>query len=369
MLKYNEYRRKSKKIKIGSMEIGGDARITIQSMTNTHPSDIQATCEQIKCLQESGCDIVRMAVPKIEDAEIFRVCKRSGSEINIPLVADIHFDYRIAVECAKAGADKIRINPGNIGAEWKVKEVAETCRYYNIPIRIGVNSGSLEKSILEKYGSPSAEALAESALWHAELIEKFGFTDIIIAIKSSKVKDMIEANTMLAKVCEYPLHLGVTEAGGVKTGSIKNSIGIGSLLCSGIGDTVRVSLTADPVVEVSAARDLLKAIDLWDGGGLNVISCPTCGRTNINIISLAEQLTAAGDMIDFKGITVNAAVMGCAVNGIGEAREADIGIAGGDGEAVLFRHGKIFEKVANIPEDKIIPALITEIKKIVETRS
>lgn len=362
-MKYNDYRRKSKKIKVGEKEIGGDSKITIQSMTNTASSDIDGTYEQIKLLEASGCDIVRMAVPKVSDAEIFRVCKSRG-EIKIPLVADIHFDYKIALECVNAGADKIRINPGNIGADWKVKEVAEACKANGIPIRIGVNSGSLEKSILEKYGSPTSEALAESALWHAGLLEKFGFTDIIVAIKSSRVKDMIEANRILAKSCEYPLHLGVTEAGGIRMGTIKSSAGIGSLLCDGIGDTVRVSLTADPIEEIKTARDLLKSIGVWEDGGLNIISCPTCGRTRINLIDLSESLIKAAESIEFGNATVTAAVMGCAVNGPGEAREADIGIAGGDGEALLFRKGKITGK---IPETEVISALISEMEKIIES--
>ena len=352
-------------MKVGNIAVGGDAKLTIQSMTNADSHDFSAVHHQIKSLETAGCDIVRMAIPDVESADIFTYCAQKGG-VSIPLVADIHFDYKIALKCAETGADKIRINPGNIGAEWKVREVVDACKANGIPIRIGVNGGSLEKSILEKYTSPTPKALAESAFFHAEMLERYGFSDIIIAIKSSDVKYVIEANRIVARSSSYPLHLGVTEAGGLEMGTIKSSVGIGSLLCDGIGDTIRVSLTADPLMEVKAAQNLLKSVGLWEKGGVNVISCPTCARTKIDIITIAETLAEAVKSLDLSVEQITAAVMGCAVNGLGEAREADIGIAGGNGEALLFKKGVPFKKV---PENEIIETMLAEINAIAAEKS
>lgn len=351
-------RRKSKKIKVGNTYIGGDARIAVQSMTNVAPNDYDALYTQIKRLEEAGCDIARATVPNEEAVKTFYRLKTS--DIKIPLVADIHFDYRMAVEAAEAGADKIRINPGNIGDESKVKKVVDACRNKNIPIRIGVNGGSLERSILKKYGRPSGKALAESALYHASLLEKFDFTNIILAVKSSNVADMAEANELLAQMCEYPLHLGVTEAGTAGAGVIKSAIGIGGTLLRGIGDAIRVSLTADPVEEVKAGKAILKAIGLDGQGGIETVSCPTCGRTKVNLIDLANEFEKrSSDIKVDKKIKV--AIMGCAVNGPGEAKECDVGVACGAGEALLFKKGQV---VGKIREDAIVETLIEEIKKL-----
>ncbi len=323
-------------------------------MSSVPANDIENGVKQALKMQDAGCDIFRYAVPDKGAVRIFESAKKAG--VTMPLVADIHFDYRLAVECAYAGADKIRINPGNIGGDDKVKEVVKACRANGLPIRIGVNSGSLEKEILAKYGSPTAEALAESALYHAALLEKFDFYDTVISIKASNASAMIEANRVLAEKCDYPLHIGVTEAGSVRMGTLKSAIGIGSLLCDGIGDTVRVSLTSDPVNEISAARDILSAVG-YTGNGISVVSCPTCGRTKIDLISLVSEFESrTGEIKNKRPLTV--ALMGCAVNGPGEAREADIGIAGGDGEALLFKKGVTVRK---IPEDRIIDELINEI--------
>ena len=351
-------RRSSKKVKIGNIYIGGNERIAVQSMTNTYSSDFDATYGQIKRLENAGCDIVRMTVPDMEAVRTLNRLKES--DINIPIVADIHFDYKMAIESATAGADKIRINPGNIGDESKVKSVVDTCFEKNIPIRIGVNSGSLEKGILEKYGRPSGEALAESAVYHASLLEKYGFTNIILAVKSSRVADMISANRILAERTEYPLHLGVTEAGTVHKGVIKSAAGIGSLLLDGIGDTFRVSLTADPVEEIKEGKAVLSALGLTEEEGINIISCPTCGRTKIDLIGIVNEFEKR--IADIKvNMRIDVAIMGCVVNGPGEARECDIGIAGGVGEAVLFKKGEVIRK---IDEDRIIDELIEEIKKL-----
>ena len=344
--------RKVKPVKLKDLTFDGK-RIYVQSMLNTPSYDIEASVCQAKRLEEAGCDIIRAAIPDEKALELIPAIKK---EVSVPLVADIHFDYRLALKSAELGIDKIRINPGNIGGQDRVKAVAEICRQKNIPIRIGVNSGSLEKEILAKYGAPTAEALVESALGHAALLEQCDFDDIVISIKSSDVKTMIEAYRLLAQKCEYPLHLGVTEAGTARMGLIKSAVGIGSLLCDGIGETIRVSLTADPVEEVYAAKDILKAVG--KGSGVKLVSCPTCGRTRIDLISLAQKVEAAIKDLD-KDITV--AVMGCVVNGPGEAREADIGIAGGDGCAVLFKKGEVIRK---IPEDKILEELIAEIKAV-----
>lgn len=351
-------RRDSLIIKIGNISIGGGSRIAVQSMTNTDSKDYAATYSQIKRLEAAGCDIVRMTVP---DPESVRTLARlKESDIIIPIVADIHFDYRMAVEAAYAGADKIRINPGNIGSDERVREVVYACREKGIPIRIGVNGGSLEKHILAKHGRPSGEALCESALYHASLLEKEDFTDIVIAVKSSRVADMIEANELLAEKCRYPLHLGVTEAGTEHIGAIKSAAGIGGLLLRGIGDTFRVSLTADPVREVEEGKTLLRAIGLSDENYINIVSCPTCGRTQIDLIGIAKEFERR--ISECKADRpLNVAVMGCAVNGPGEARECDIGIAGGRGEAVLIKKGQVIRK---IDEDRIVDELIDEINKL-----
>lgn len=357
-MKYNDIRKKTKKTKIGDVYIGGDSPIAIQSMTNTDSHDLVATISQIKALQDAGCDIVRLAIPDIEAAETVKKIKES--DISIPIVADIHFDYRIALKCIEYGIDKIRINPGNIGDEDRVKAVCAACKERNIPIRVGVNSGSLDKNILQKYGFASPEALAESAMHHISLLEKFDFYDSIISIKSSDVKGMIEANRIVSEKCDYPLHLGVTEAGSEKFGVIKSSAGIGSLLCDGIGDTIRVSLTGDPVSEIGAAKNILKALEIEGQCGMNIVSCPTCGRTQIDLIRIVKQFEDAIQAEHLDNVPITVALMGCVVNGPGEAREADIGIAGGIGEAVLFKRGKIVRK---INEDAIVETLINEIKK------
>ena len=356
---YNEIRRKTREVHVGRMAVGGQNKIAIQSMTNTDTHDAAATIAQIKSLAAAGCDIIRITVPDLEAAETVRVIKETG--LNVPIVADIHFDYRVALKCAKYGIDKIRINPGNIGDDDRVKAVADACRERHIPIRIGVNSGSLEKHILTKYGAPTADALTESALYHAGLLERFGFEDIVISIKASTVPAMIAANRKLASICDYPLHLGVTEAGGAEIGLVKSAAGIGSLLCDGIGDTFRVSLTADPVKEVEAARKILNAIGVEGQCGLQIVSCPTCGRTKINLIDLSGRFEEAVKAEGLNDLPVKVALMGCIVNGPGEAREADIGIAGGKGEALLFSHG---ETICKIPEQEIIPTLINRLKQM-----
>lgn len=354
---YNDIRRKSREVKIGEKAIGGSNPIAIQSMTNTDTLDAAATVAQIRAMEEKGCDIVRVSVPTIEAADTILHIKRAG--IRIPVVADIHFDYKIALRCAELGFDKIRINPGNIGDDDRVKAVCDACRSRNIPIRIGVNGGSLEKHILAKYGAPTPEALCESALYHASLLERFDFENTVISMKASTVADMIIANRLLAEKCSYPLHLGVTEAGGGNRGLLKSAVGIGSLLCDGIGDTLRVSLTDNPVEEVDAAKQILRAVGVQGQCGMDIVSCPTCSRTKINLIPLVKQFEAAVEEAGLSNVPVKVALMGCVVNGPGEAREADVGIAGGKGEAVLFRHGEIVEK---IPEDAVIERLIKEVR-------
>lgn len=341
-------------IKAGNVLIGGGAPITVQSMLNVPANDIENSVKQAVELEKAGCQIIRIAVPDMNAVKLIDAIK---SRISVPLVADIHFDYRLALESVAAGIDKVRINPGNIGGEDRVRKVVNACRTGNIPIRIGVNSGSLEKEILAKYGSPTAQALCESALYHASLLEKFDFTDIVLSMKSSTVSTMIKAYEIAAEKCDYPLHLGVTEAGTERMGLIKSAAGIGSLLLKGIGDTVRVSLTDNPVKEVYAARDILKAIDV-DKSGVKFISCPTCGRTKIDLISIANKAQAM--LADCKkNITV--AVMGCVVNGPGEAKEADIGIAGGDSVGLIFKKGEIIKKV---PENQLLNSLMEEIDKM-----
>lgn len=338
-----------KKVKVGDLVLGGE-KIYIQSMLNVPAENTRESVEQAVALEKAGCEIIRAAIPTIEDVRLIPAIKEA---VSIPLVADIHFDYRIAVAAVEAGVDKVRINPGNIGGTDRVKAVADACRTHGVPIRIGVNSGSLERSLLEKYGSPTPEALVESALSHVKLLNDCDFDDIVISIKSSDVKLMIAAYRLLAQQVDYPLHLGVTEAGTERMGLVKSAVGIGSLLCDGIGDTIRVSLTADPVKEIYAAKDILRACGI--GGGVQIVSCPTCGRTKINLITLAEKVENLCSGID-KPIKI--AVMGCAVNGPGEAREADIGIAGGNGEGIIFRKGTILRKV---PEDKLLEELKKEI--------
>ena len=358
-MNYNEIRRRTKKLKIGNTYIGGDSPIAIQSMTNTDTCDKEATLKQVLALQNAGCDIVRITVPTLKAAETIPYLKENG--VCIPIVADIHFDYRIAIRCAELGVDKIRINPGNIGSDDRVKAVADICKERKIPIRIGINSGSLQKDILEKYGSPTPKALCESAFRHIALLEKYEFKDIVVSIKASNVPSMIKVNKLLAERCPYNIHLGVTEAGSEESGTMKSAIGIGSLLCEGIGDTIRVSLTADPVLEIAAAKKILSALEIEGQSGMKIVSCPTCGRTKIDLIDLVTRFEEAAKKENLLGKPIKVALMGCAVNGPGEAREADIGIAGGIGEGLLFSHGQIVEKV---PEDRIIDVLIDRIKEI-----
>ena len=358
-MNYNDIRRKSRKIQVGNVTIGGDAPVSIQSMTNTDTHDTEATLMQIKRLEAAGCDIVRLTAPDVDACKTFRVLKEKG--VLIPLVADIHFDYKIAVEAARMGADKIRINPGNIGSREKIGEVVAACKHYGLPIRIGVNSGSLEKHILEKHGSPTAEALAESALYHASLLEELDFSDIAISVKASNVENMLGANRILAERTSYPLHLGVTEAGARERAIVKSSIGVGALLSEGIGDTVRISLTDDPCEEIKIAKHILSALGIYERRGMDIVSCPTCGRTKINLISLLREFE---DVAEKEGITnknIKVALMGCVVNGPGEAREADIGIAGGIGEGLLFKKGQAVRK---IKEENLVRELVEEIKKM-----
>lgn len=347
-------RAKTKTIKVGSLYIGGDYPVTVQSMTNTDTRNVETTVSQILKLERAGCDIVRCAVPDMEACEaLAQITKR----INIPMVADIHFDYNLALRAMDNGISALRINPGNIGSRDRVKLVAERAKEKGIPIRIGVNSGSLEKELLEKYGRVCPEALVESALRHIDILEKENFYDIVISIKSSNVIQMIESYRLISKKVEYPLHIGVTESGTIWRGTIKSSIGIGALLSEGIGDTIRVSLTDDPVEEVKVGREILKALG-YITEGVTFISCPTCGRTQIDLINIAKEVESRLSNLN-KNIKV--AVMGCAVNGPGEAREADIGIAGGNGEGLIFRKGKIIRKVK---ENELINALIEEIENI-----
>ena len=361
-MNYNAIRRKTKVIRVGGVSIGGDNPIAIQSMTNTDTCDVAATVAQIEALAARGCDVVRITVPTLEAAETVLAIKEK--EIVTPIVADIHFDYKIALRAAEYGVDKIRINPGNIGDDERVREVCRACQVKQIPIRIGVNSGSLEKNILAKYGAPTAEALCESALYHISLLERYDFDNVAVSIKASDVATMIAANRMLADHISYPIHLGVTEAGGERRGLVKSSIGIGSLLADGIGDTLRVSLTDDPLLEIDSAKEILSALDVDGQRQMNVVSCPTCGRTKIDLISLVKRFEAAIAEEGLRDIPLKVALMGCIVNGPGEAREADIGIAGGEGEALLFSHGEILHK---IPEEAIIPTLIAKIKEMAET--
>lgn len=341
-------------VNAGGVLIGGESPVTIQSMTNTDTRDVLSTVEQIKTLENAGCEIIRVAVPDMEAAE---AVKKIKEQIKIPLVVDIHFDYKLALECIKNGADKVRINPGNIGSRDKVKLVADAAKAEGIPIRIGVNGGSLEKDLLEKYKGPTADALVESAMRHVEILDDVNFSDIVVSIKVSSVPVMIDAYRKFNKISDIPTHIGVTEAGTMRGGIIKSSIGIGTLLSEGIGNTLRVSLTADPVEEITAAKDILKALEIRKSGVI-LVSCPTCGRTRIDLISIAGEVEKRLTGID-KDMKV--AVMGCVVNGPGEAREADIGIAGGNGEGLIFKKGEIVRKV---PEDKIVDELMKEIEKL-----
>lgn len=344
----------TRQISVGGVKIGGGASVSIQSMLNTKTTDVEASLQQIYALRDAGCQIVRLAVPNVEAARGFaQICKESP----LPLVADIHFDYKLAIAAAEGGAAKIRINPGNIGGEDRVKAVVDVCKDRAIPIRIGVNGGSLEKELLQKYGHPTAEALVESAFGHIRLLEKFGFYDTCVSMKSSTVPTMVEACRLFRSKCDYPLHIGVTETGPVRQGLIKSAMGIGALLLDGIGDTIRVSLTDDPVEEVYAAKDILKAAGLRKDG-VNIISCPTCGRTQIDLIGLVNRVDEALKDCE-KSLTV--AVMGCIVNGPGEAREADIGIAGGDGFGMIFEKGQQVEK---LPYDELLSALLKRIEML-----
>lgn len=338
----------------GNVKIGGGAEVSVQSMLNIPSTDIMGSVKQAVVLEKAGCQIIRAAIPNMNAVKLIPALKQA---VKAPIVADIHFDYKLAIEACAAGVDKIRINPGNIGSNDKVRAVANACRAKNIPIRIGVNSGSLEKEILAKYGHPTPQALCDSALYHASLLEKYDFNDIVLSMKSSNVSTMVKAYELASQQCEYPLHLGVTEAGTERMGIIKSSAGIGSLLMHGIGDTIRVSLTADPVKEVYAAYDILKALDIKKGG-IQFVSCPTCGRTRINLVKIAGE---AENRLKNCKKNIKVAVMGCVVNGPGEAREADIGIAGGNGCGIVFKKGEILYKVS---EDKLVDALVEEVEKL-----
>lgn len=347
-------RRQTKQVKLGNLVIGSGNEITVQSMLNVPAHDIEGNVKQAIELEKAGCQIIRAACPDMEAVKTIAALKEN---LSVPVVADIHFDYKLALACVDVGVDKIRINPGNIGADENVKAVAKKCANAGVPIRIGVNSGSVEKEILAKYGSPTPLAMAESAMYHVRLLEKYDFDNIVISIKSSDVNNMIEAYETVATMCDYPLHLGVTESGTQRMGLIKSSIGIGSLLTKGIGDTIRVSLTAEPIKEVYAGFDILKACSIKKDTP-TLVSCPTCGRTKIDLISLANEVEQR--LRDVKK-PIKVAVMGCVVNGPGEAKEADIGIAGGDGCAIVFKKGQVLYKVA---EDKIVDALLEEIEKM-----
>ena len=341
-------------VKAGNVLIGGGASVSVQSMLNVPSTDIEGSVAQAKRLEEAGCQIIRAAIPDMDAVRLIPALKEA---VSVPIVADIHFNYKLALEACAAGVDKIRINPGNIGSDDRVKAVADACKSRGIPIRIGVNSGSLEKEILAKYGHPTPQALCDSALYHASLLEKFDFYDIVLSMKSSTVSTMIQAYELAAAQCDYPLHLGVTEAGTERMGVIKSAAGLGALLTKGIGDTIRVSLTADPVREVYAADDILRALDLKEGG-VQFVSCPTCGRTRIDLVKIANEVEDR-----LRGCTKNikVAVMGCVVNGPGEAREADIGIAGGDGCGLVFKKGEV---IAKVDESRLVDALMEEIEKL-----
>ena len=345
------HREHTKAIRIGDRVIGAGNPILIQSMTNTKTEDVDATVSQILALERAGCDIIRCAVPTMEAAEALKEIKK---QIHIPLVADIHFDYRLAIAAIENGADKIRINPGNIGSEDRVRAVVEKAKEYNVPIRVGVNSGSLEKELVEKYGGVTAEGIVESALDKVHMIERMGYENLVVSIKSSDVMMCVKAHELIAKECPYPLHVGITESGTLMSGNIKSSVGLGIILHEGIGDTIRVSLTGDPLEEIKSAKLILKTLGLRTGG-IEVVSCPTCGRTRIDLISLANQVET---MVAEFPLDIKVAVMGCVVNGPGEAKEADIGIAGGIGEGLLIKKGEIIRKVK---EEELLDALRDEL--------
>ena len=359
MRNYSSMKRQSKTVWVGKIPIGFGHPVAIQSMLNVPSYDIEGSISQARALEAAGCQIIRAAVP---DHDAVRLIAALKNAVSMPVVADIHFDYRLALECAEVGVDKIRINPGNIGGADRVRAVAKVCNAKNIPIRVGVNSGSVEKTLLAKYGGPTAEAMVESAANHLILLEQADFDNSVLSLKSSDLKTMIEAYRLAAQRFDYPLHLGVTEAGTERIGMLKSAIGIGTLLIDGIGDTIRVSLTADPVQEIAAAKDILKALGL-KGSGVQLVSCPTCGRTRIDLVSLAHKVE---DALQNCPCDLKVAVMGCVVNGPGEAKEADIGIAGGDGCGVIFVKGEIVEKV---PEEELLPALLKRIEEITHAKS
>ncbi len=350
-------RHKTREVKIGNRIIGGNHPIAIQSMTNTKTEDVDATVAQIQQLTKAGCEIIRCAVPTMEAAKALGEIKK---QITIPLVADIHFDYRLAIAAMENGADKIRINPGNIGSADRVKAVVDEAKSRNIPIRVGVNSGSLEKDLVEKYHGVTAEGIVESALDKVKMIEDMGYDNLVISIKSSDVMMCVKAHELIASKTEHPLHVGITEAGTLISGNIKSSIGLGLILSKGIGDTIRVSLTGDPIEEIKSAKLILRTLGLRKGG-IEVVSCPTCGRTQINLIQLANQVET---MVAEFPLDIKVAVMGCVVNGPGEAKEADLGVAGGIGEGLIIKHGKVFKKV---PEEELLPALRYELEHWSET--
>lgn len=347
------YRNQTKEVRIGDVVIGGDHPIAIQSMTNTRTEDVEATVEQILRLEKAGCEIIRCTVPTMEAAKAIKEIKK---QIHIPLVADIHFDYKMAIAAIENGADKIRINPGNIGGEENIRKVVETAKKYHVPIRVGVNSGSLEKPLVKKYNGVTAQGLVESALDKVAMLEKYDFHDMVVSIKSSDVLMCAEAYRLVADKINYPLHVGITEAGTVFSGNIKSAVGLGIILNQGIGDTIRVSLTGDPVNEIASAKLILKTLGLRSGG-IEVVSCPTCGRTNIDLIPLANQVETMA--ADFENLNLKVAVMGCVVNGPGEAKEADVGIAGGNGEGLLIKKGEVIRKV---PEDQLLDTLRYELE-------
>lgn len=347
-------RRYSKEVCVGNVKIGGNNPISVQSMTNTDTRDANATISQIKRLEDVGCEIVRVAVPDMQAAKNIGEIK---SKVNIPIIADIHFDYRLALEAIEQGVDGVRINPGNIGSIDKVKMVVEKCKEKNLKIRIGVNGGSLEKELLQKYGSATAEALVESALGHVKILEDLDFYNIVISLKSSDIYKTVEAYELISKKVDYPLHIGITESGSIKKGTIKSSIGVGTLLLNGIGDTIRISLTGDPTEEIIVGKEILRSLNLLNDK-IKVISCPTCGRCNIDLISVVNEVEEKIGNID-KDVTI--AIMGCAVNGPGEAREADLGIAGGKGEGILFKKGQIIRKIKG---DRLVEELLDEIKSL-----
>lgn len=353
-------RRITRPVNVGAVTIGGGAPVSVQSMSSKDSRDFDAVFAETIELQNAGCDIVRIAVPEMSCANIFEYLKSKG--ITVPLVADIHFDYKLAIAAAKSGADKIRVNPGNLGGVDKLLSVADVCGQHGVAMRVGVNGGSAERKFVEKYGGATPEALAESALQYVHTLDGYGYHDIVVSVKSSNVKTMIEANRLIAAGCDCPLHLGVTEAGTARMGTIKNAVGIGSLLADGIGDTLRVTLSAPTVDEVAAGRDILAACGYAESG-IELVSCPTCGRTRIKLFDILDELEPKLRAIDTKGRRIKVAVMGCVVNGPGEAKEADVGIAGGDGEAVLFRHGEVINKIAEADATKV---LMSEIERIID---